>query len=122
MNAREMLEAHPHRRLSRAVTLEGTLRVLEPELGVVTEAKRRAAEIGRHGIRAAALSGALYDDMLKLAPILCRLPFRLDRTTAEMQRHQWGSTFDCSWTRAMCARDLTQDVEPELSLDDGAVS
>lgn len=72
------------------VTLEGTLRVLVPNFDIIDETKTLAVGISHRVFGPAALSGALYGDALKLAPILRRLPYRLDRIAAEMERDEWG--------------------------------
>jgi ubiquinone biosynthesis protein len=72
------------------LTLEGTLRILAPEFAMVDEAKTLASTIGRQAFGPNALREAVGDDLVKLAPILRRLPARLDRITADMERGDWS--------------------------------
>jgi ubiquinone biosynthesis protein len=72
------------------LTLEGTLRVLAPGFAMVDEAKTLASTIGRQAFGPNALRDAVGDDLVKLAPILRRLPARLDRITTDMQRGDWS--------------------------------
>jgi len=72
------------------VTLEGTLRVLDPEFAMVDEAKSMADEIGRRAFGPGAFGRAAGEDLLRLAPLLRRMPARLDRITAAMARNEWG--------------------------------
>jgi ubiquinone biosynthesis protein len=72
------------------VTLEGTLRVLVPSFAILEETKGLAAGIGHRVFGPAALRGALADDLFRVAPILRRLPTRLDRISAQMERGEWN--------------------------------
>jgi ubiquinone biosynthesis protein len=72
------------------ITLEGTLRVIDPDFDVVTETKQLAAGLGARLFGPGPLAGAVYDDVLRLAPMLRRLPYRIDRITADMEHNEWG--------------------------------
>jgi ubiquinone biosynthesis protein len=72
------------------VTLEGTLRVLDPEFAMVDEARTLADQVGRRVFGPRAFGPAAGQDLLKLAPLLRRIPARIDRITTAMERNQWG--------------------------------
>lgn len=72
------------------VTLEGTLRVLDPEFAILEEVKPLAAKIASQVFGPAALGQALGEDLFTLAPLLRRIPARLDRITAAMERNELG--------------------------------
>jgi ubiquinone biosynthesis protein len=72
------------------VTLEGTLRVLVPSFAILEETKGLAAGISHRVFGPAALRGALADDLFRMAPVLRRLPTRLDRINAAMERGEWN--------------------------------
>jgi ubiquinone biosynthesis protein len=72
------------------VTLEGTLRVIDPAFVLVDEAKTIAGPFGAGAFGPDALRRAVTDDVLKLGPIARRLPKRVDRITAAMARNDWG--------------------------------
>jgi ubiquinone biosynthesis protein len=70
------------------VTLEGTLRVLDPKFAIVDEARSLADEVGRRVFGPATLGQTAREDLLKLAPLLRRIPGRLDRITRAMERNE----------------------------------
>jgi ubiquinone biosynthesis protein len=72
------------------VTLEGTLRVLDPGFAIVDEARPLAGKVGGRAFGPGALGRAAGEDLLKLTPMLRRMPGRLDRITAAMERNEWG--------------------------------
>jgi ubiquinone biosynthesis protein len=72
------------------VTLEGTLRALDPEFAMVDEARSSADKIARRVFGPDALRRSAGEDMLKLAPLMRRIPGRLDRITAAMERNELG--------------------------------
>jgi ubiquinone biosynthesis protein len=72
------------------VTLEGTLRTLDPEFAIVDEARSLADKVGRRVFGPSALGQAAGEDLFKLAPLLRRIPARIDRITAAMERNDWG--------------------------------
>jgi ubiquinone biosynthesis protein len=72
------------------VTLEGTLRVLDPGFEMVDEARSLAGQVGGRVFGPGALGRAAGEDMFKLAPLLRRMPARLERITAAMERNEWG--------------------------------
>jgi ubiquinone biosynthesis protein len=72
------------------ITLEGTLRVLDPGFAMVDEARSLAGEVGSRAFGPEALGRAAGDDLLSAAPLLRRVPRRLDRITAAMERNEWG--------------------------------
>lgn len=72
------------------LTLEGTLRTLDPGFELVEEVKHLARGVGRRAFGPGVLRQAVVGDVLKLAPILRSLPRRFDRITAAMERDEWG--------------------------------
>lgn len=72
------------------LTLEGTLRTLDPDFVLVDEVRALAGDVGQKAFGPAALRQAISDDLLKLAPILRNLPKRIDRIAAAMERNQWN--------------------------------
>lgn len=71
----------------RAVaTLEGTLRILAPEFDMIEEARSYAATLVRETIRLSAMRQMVQDEIMTLAPLLHRLPRRIDRISASMER------------------------------------
>jgi ubiquinone biosynthesis protein len=72
------------------MTLEGTLRVLDPGFAIVDEARSLAGKVGGRAFGPGALGRAAGEDLLKLAPVLRRMPARLDRITAAMERNERG--------------------------------
>ena len=71
------------------VTLEGTLRVLDPNF-VIDEAKTMAADIGSKTFGAAALAGSVRDELTSLLPLLRRVPRRLDRISRSLGAQRVG--------------------------------
>ena len=77
--------------LFRAVaTLEGTLRLLSPGFNIIEEARAYAGTMVRDTITLSSLSKLLQDEITTLAPLLHRLPSRLDRITANMERGKFA--------------------------------
>jgi ubiquinone biosynthesis protein len=72
------------------MTLEGTLRVLDPGFAMIDEARSLAGKVGQRAFGPGALGQAAGEDLLKLAPLLRRIPRRLDRITTAMERNEWG--------------------------------
>ena len=72
------------------VTLEGTLRVLDPDFPMVDEAKTLAAGIASTTFGPRAMADAFTDDLGQLLPLLRKVPHRLDRIGAAMERNEWG--------------------------------
>jgi ubiquinone biosynthesis protein len=71
----------------RAVTtLEGTLRTLSPGFEVIEEARSYGATLVQENITLSALSKRVQEEVMTLAPLLLRLPRRLDRISASMER------------------------------------
>jgi ubiquinone biosynthesis protein len=71
----------------RAVaTLEGTLRTLSPEFDMIEEARSYAATLVQETIKLSALRKMLQEEVMTLAPLLHRLPRRIDRISASMER------------------------------------
>ena len=71
----------------RAVTtLEGTLRTLSPGFDLIEEARSYAATLIQETIKLSSLRKMLQDEVMTLAPILHRLPRRVDRISASMER------------------------------------
>jgi ubiquinone biosynthesis protein len=72
------------------LTLEGTLRVVDPDFAMVDEARSMADKVGRRVFGPGAFGRTAGEDLLRLAPLLRRIPGRLDRITAAMERNEWG--------------------------------
>jgi len=72
------------------MTLEGTLRVLDPGFAIIDEARPLAGQAGQRAFGPGALGQAAGEDLLTLAPLFRRIPRRLDRITAAMERNEWG--------------------------------
>jgi ubiquinone biosynthesis protein len=60
-------------------TLEGTLRLLDPDFDLIEEAKRSVTELGLGLPSPASAAGDVGSDALELLPALRRLPRRLDQ-------------------------------------------
>jgi ubiquinone biosynthesis protein len=69
-------------------TLEGTLRVLAPGYLAIEAAQRIATEWARERAGPAALPELARDELLRLLPVLRRLPSHVDRLAAQAQRGQ----------------------------------
>ena len=72
------------------MTLEGTLRTLDPNFTLVEEVKALSANVGRNMFGREAFQNAVRDDILKLGPILRSLPKRVDRIAAAVERDELG--------------------------------
>lgn len=72
------------------MTLEGTLRTLDPDFALVEEVKALSANVGRNMFGREAFQNAVRDDILKLGPILRSLPQRVDRIAAAVERDELG--------------------------------
>jgi ubiquinone biosynthesis protein len=71
----------------RAVTtLEGTLRTLSPDFNLIEEARSYAATLMQETIKLSTLRKMVQDEVMTLAPLLHRLPRRVDRISASMER------------------------------------
>jgi len=71
----------------RAVaTLEGTLRILSPDFDMIDEARSYAATLVQETVKLSALRKMVQDEVLTLVPLLHRLPRRIDRISASMER------------------------------------
>jgi ubiquinone biosynthesis protein len=68
------------------VTLQGTLALLAPEFPMIDEARALGAEWVQASIAPTSLRQTATDQLLTLLPIVQRLPRRLDRITAAMER------------------------------------
>ncbi len=68
------------------VTLEGTLRLLAPNFDMIAEARAHEATLVRENITLPALRKTVQEEVLALAPILHRLPRRIDRISASLER------------------------------------
>jgi len=69
-------------------TLEGTLRVLAPGYLAIDAAQRIAAEWAGERASVAALPELARDELVRLLPMLRRLPSHIDRLAAQAQRGQ----------------------------------
>lgn len=70
------------------VTLQGTLALLDPDFQVVDEARALGSEWMQESFGPTSLRKAATDELLALLPLLQRLPRRLDRITAALERGQ----------------------------------
>lgn len=71
----------------RAITtLEGTLRTLSPGFNLIEEARSYAATLMQDTIKLSSLRKMVQDEVMTLAPLLHRLPRRIDRISASMER------------------------------------
>ena len=71
----------------RAVaTLEGTLRILSPDFDMIDEARSYAATLVQETIKLSALRKMVQEEVMTLVPLLHRLPRRIDRISASMER------------------------------------
>ncbi len=71
----------------RAVTtLEGTLRTLSPGFNLIEEARSYAATLIQDTIKLSSLRKMVQEEVMTLAPLLHRLPRRIDRISASMER------------------------------------
>lgn len=68
------------------VTLQGTLELLDPHFQMVDEARRMAVEWARDIASVGSLRKTATDELLTMLPLLRRLPRRLDRITAGLER------------------------------------
>jgi ubiquinone biosynthesis protein len=71
-------------------TVEGTLTELAPRFDLVTEARRAAAGLAGERITADGLKSAAVDELVSLAPILRRLPRRVERVIAAAEHGRFG--------------------------------
>jgi ubiquinone biosynthesis protein len=70
------------------ITLQGTLALLDPDFQVVDEARALGSDWMQDSIAPTSLRKAATDELLALLPLLQRLPRRLDRITAALERGQ----------------------------------
>lgn len=68
------------------VTLQGTLELLDPHFQMVDEARRMAADWARGMTSPQSLRKTATDELLAVLPMLRRMPRRLDRITAGLER------------------------------------
>ena len=72
------------------VTLQGTIARLDPDFEMVDEARAICAEWVRDSFGPSSLRRAATEEMLGVLPLLQRLPRRLDRVTAAIERNQFS--------------------------------
>jgi ubiquinone biosynthesis protein len=72
------------------LTLQGTLTIIDPDFLLVDAVRCLAGDVKHRLLGPGALGRTLTDDLLKLTPVLRRLPGRIDRIAASMERNQWG--------------------------------
>jgi ubiquinone biosynthesis protein len=65
--------------------LEGTLRLLHPSMDLVSAARRQAGELLNQQLSPEALRDRLDSELLKLVPVLQRLPRRLSKISEELE-------------------------------------
>lgn len=68
------------------VTLEGTLMVLSPGYQVIDAAQRIAGTWAREALQAATVNELAKDEVVRLLPVLRRLPRHLDRLASIVER------------------------------------
>jgi ubiquinone biosynthesis protein len=68
------------------MTLEGTLALLAPGFQMIEEARSLAGSLLGQQLAPSSLHEAATDELLTLLPVLRRLPRRLDRITASLER------------------------------------
>jgi ubiquinone biosynthesis protein len=76
--------------LRALATLEGTLTVLSPDFDIVTEARQYAATHVAAQLTPKTVQKTAADELLALAPVLRRLPRRLDRISAALEQGRLG--------------------------------
>ena len=75
----------------RAVAvLEGTLRLLDPDFDLITEAREYGEARVRSVFRPNSLAEALNDEVMTLLPMLKRLPRRLDQISGDLEAGRLG--------------------------------
>ena len=75
----------------RAVAvLEGTLRLLDPDFDLITEARAYGEARATSAFRPASLVDALNNEVLSLLPMLKRMPRRIDQITADLEAGRLG--------------------------------
>lgn len=75
----------------RAVAvLEGTLRLLDPDFDLITEARAYGEARAKSAFRPASLADALNNEVLSLLPMLKRMPRRIDQITADLEAGRLG--------------------------------
>jgi ubiquinone biosynthesis protein len=67
-------------------TLEGTLRVLSPGYLAIDAAQRIAGEWAREAVSPSALPNLARDEVMRVLPVLRRLPYHVDRLASMAQR------------------------------------
>ena len=76
--------------LRALATLEGTLTVLEPGFDIVTQAREYAATHVTAQLTPKTVQKTAADELLALAPVLRRLPRRLDRISGALEQGRLG--------------------------------
>lgn len=66
-------------------TIEGTLRLVDPDFDIVAEARGFAAEYMRSQLRPTAVRQSLTEELLDIVPLLRTLPRRLDRLATALE-------------------------------------
>ena len=70
------------------VTLQGTIALLDPDFPIMDEARTIGAEWMQDSFGPTSLRRAVGDEVLGMLPLLQRLPRRIDRITAAIERNQ----------------------------------
>lgn len=73
------------------VTIEGTLRTLDPAFELVPEVKRLSGQADPSLFGPEALANTIASDLGKLAPILRALPRKAHHIATAMERNEWGA-------------------------------
>lgn len=68
------------------ITLEGTLTLLAPEFQIIDEARALATDWFQESLAPTSVRDSLKDQLLTLAPVLRRLPRRVDRIASAAER------------------------------------
>lgn len=67
-------------------SLEGTLRLLDPELNLVVAARKHGEELFAAGLRPGSIRQQVENELMGVLPLLRRLPRRLDRITGDLEQ------------------------------------
>ena len=73
------------------MTLQGTIALLDPDFAMLDEARSIGAEWMQGSFGPTSLRQAATDEALRILPVLQRLPRRLDRITAAIERNQFSA-------------------------------
>lgn len=107
--------------LRALVTLDGTLRILDPDVDIVAHAASATADLGEVGLRPDAVIDAITHDAIALLPILRWLPRRIDRIAHAAERGEltvnvrlFADDRDAGTVNAIVNRTLLAVLAPAL--------